>query len=653
MCGIFGLIGSADAELGERLAECLRHRGPDDHGVWTYPPPPSAPSTAPRSAHASHAPTGEGRGGGETPVTLVNTRLAIIDLSPLGHMPMLTASGRTVIAYNGEVFNFADVRAELLKRGHTFRSNSDTEVIANAYEAWGDECLHRFRGMFAFLIWDIPRQRLFAARDRLGIKPLFWAETPRGLVLGSELKAMLASGCVRPALNLEALNHYLAFYAVPAPLTMLAGVHALPPGHSLSWEAASKRVTVARYWDMPPARPLRADETEIRGELRRLLEESIRLRMIADVPVGAFLSGGVDSSAVVGLMTRIAGEQLKTFSIGFEPEGRHLDERSYAQIVARRYNTEHTEVIVTGRQVADELARIIAAMDQPSGDGLNTYLVSQATAKHVKVALSGLGGDELFAGYPQFKLLKRAADYDPLWQALPNPMRAFLAVGARTVSQAVRRPAIGNALAFAQDDFLGRYGRTRILFNEEAKTHLLTATARGDLGHAVPSLTLLEAWVRADEPEIIDRITRLELKNYMAHTLLRDTDAMSMAHSLEVRVPLIDHKLVEFVTTIPAGLRLRGGQPKYLLTQALADVLPADVIQRRKQGFEMPVAAWLRGPLRPALDSVFSSRALQQRGLFNPAEAQRLYQEFQQGQGPYMRVWAIAALELWLRKFLN
>jgi asparagine synthase (glutamine-hydrolysing) len=627
MCGICGLIGVADNALGERLAQCIQHRGPDDHGVWTTT-------------------TG-------TPVTLVNTRLAIIDLSPLGHMPMQTMSGEVCIAYNGEVFNFAETRAELEKRGHSFRSQSDTEVIANAYEEWGDECVHHFRGMFAFLIWDIKRQRLFAARDRLGIKPLYWAETSKGLILGSELKALLATGFIKPELNLAALNYYLAFYSVPSPLTMLAGIQALPPGHCLSWEAATQRVTVREYWDVPVAKPVRANEAEIQEELRRLLEESIRLRMIADVPVGAFLSGGIDSSAVVGLMTRIAGERLKTFSIGFDSEGQRLDERSYAQIVAKQYNSDHTEVVVTGKQVADELDHIIWAMDQPTGDGLNTYLVSQATAKHVKVALSGLGGDELFAGYPQFKLLQQAESYDPLWHTLPNPVRAFMNVGARTVSGVTQRPGFSGAVAFAQDDFLGRYGRTRILFNDDFQAHLLSQHTREELGQLPSARKRLEAWVRADEPNVIDRVTRLELKNYMAHTLLRDTDAMSMAHSLEVRVPLIDHKLVEFVTTIPANLKLRNGQTKYLLINALRDVLPPEVINRRKQGFEMPVAAWMRGPLRPALEDALSLRSVAQRGLFNGAEVEKLYQSFLQGRGPYMRVWSLAVLELWMRKFIG
>lgn len=625
MCGIFGIIGEANKELGERIAEVMRHRGPDDHGVWV-------------STHG-------------TPVTLVNTRLAIIDLSPLGHMPMTTMRGDVWIAYNGEVFNFAETKAELIKRGHDFRSNSDTEVIANAYEEWGDECVHHFRGMFAFLIWDMKRQRLFAARDRLGIKPIYWAHTPRGLVLGSELKAIIASGFIKPSLNLQSLFHYLSFYSVPSPLTILNDVNSLPPGHCLSWHQG--QVTVSPYWDVPTAKPSRADEIEIKRELRRLLEESIRLRMIADVPVGAFLSGGVDSSAVVGLMTRISGERLKTFSIGFESEGRGIDERGYAQAVAKRYNTDHTEVIVNGKYVADQLDPIIIAMDQPSGDGLNTYLVSQAAAKHVKVALSGLGGDELFAGYPQFRLLQRAAQYDPIWRSIPNPMRSFMATGANTVSTMTGKPAIGGAVAFADDDFLGRYGRIRILFNENTKAALLSKNVKGELGHISSSRKLLERFVRHDEEEVIDRVTRLELKNYMANTLLRDTDAMSMAHSLEVRVPLIDHKLVEFVTTIPADLKIKNGQPKYLLTESLADVLPPEVIARKKQGFEMPVAAWMRNSLRPVLDDVFLSRSLTERGLFDASYAQRLYQDFLQGEGAYMRVWCLTTMELWMRKFID
>ncbi|MBI3761489.1 MAG: asparagine synthase (glutamine-hydrolyzing), partial [Chloroflexi bacterium] len=465
MCGIFGIVGLADASLGERIAACLRHRGPDDCGVWT--------------STNSPLPKGEGlgvRGRGVRPVTLVNTRLSIIDLSPAGHMPMGNEDGSVWIAYNGEMYVFGDLRPELEARDHVFRSHSDTEVILHAHEEWGEACLTRFRGMFAFIIWDAKRQRLFAARDRLGIKPLYYAEIGDKLLLGSELKAFVASGFVRPEIDLEALHHYLSFYAVPAPLTMLRGVRALLPGHYLTYEAG--RLSIAQYWDVPPASPLKADPVEIRAELRRLLEESTRLRMIADVPVGAFLSGGVDSSAVVALMTRISGERLKTFSIGFEAEGRRFDERGYASLVARRYNTDHHEVVVSGRDLRDQLDRIVTAMDQPTGDGLNTYFVSQAAARHVKVALSGLGGDELFAGYPQFADLLRAESYSRAWQRSPRAIRALARAGANAAARVTGRESVAEVPHWLDEDFLARYARRRTLFDESAKALLYSAETK-------------------------------------------------------------------------------------------------------------------------------------------------------------------------------
>ncbi|MFQ5408989.1 MAG: asparagine synthetase B family protein, partial [Anaerolineales bacterium] len=397
---------------------------------------------------------------------------------------------------------------------------------------------------------------------------------------------------------------------------------------------------------------VRMDEVEMRVELRRLLEESIRLRMIADVPVGAFLSGGVDSSAVVALMTRISGERLKTFSIGFDAVGRSLDERSYAQLVAARYGADHTEVVVTGWDVAAQLDDIVRAMDQPTGDGLNTYLVSQATASHVKVALSGLGGDELFAGYPQFRSLRRAARAGAAWERLPHWGRAMAGAGFRPLAQLTGRPALGKVPGWLEADFLSRYLRTRTLFDEEAKRALYVYPPANGAAHP-PSAAALRPYDIAHERDPIAKVTRLELKGYMAHTLLRDTDAMSMAHSLEVRVPLIDHRLVEFAVRLPASAKLRAGRAKALLTDALGDLLPAEVISRRKQGFEMPVGTWLRNELHPVIEDALSHRAVTQRGLFNPAAVTEIYQDFLAGRGPYMRVWALVALELWLREFVG
>ena len=626
MCGLFALVGAADAALGRRVADCLHHRGPDDSGVWT-----SASGTA---------------------VTMASTRLSIIDLSPGGHMPMLSADGRMVIVYNGEVYNFRELRAELEGLGERFQSHSDTEVVLAAYRCWGAQCVQRLRGMFAFAIWEIDKQQLFAARDRLGIKPLYWTESPRGLAVASELKGLLAGGLAPRELDLQALHHFLTFYSVPPPHTMLAGVQALLPGHSLTWQAG--RVTMQKYWDVPASavRSQRMEYEEARRELRRLLEETIRLRMIADVPVGAFLSGGMDSSAVVALMTRISGARLKTFSVGFQAEGRSIDERSYARLVAAHCDTDHTEVLVDGVQVAAQLAQFVRAMDQPTGDGLNTFLVSQAAAQHVKVALSGLGADELFAGYHQFRYLQQAEPWARWWQQAPQWLQAVARSGSRLGAAAAGWPAVAEVPAWLSGDFLSRYLRTRTLYDEDGKLRLYADKLRHSRNVA-GSADALTAYLDANDADVVAKVTRLELKGYMAHMLLRDTDAMSMAHSLEVRVPWIDHKLVEFAVGLPAEWKLRGGQPKAIFADALADVLPRTVLRRRKQGFEIPLATWLRNELRGVLEDTLAPATVLRRGLFNVQRVQQLLADFVAGRGAYMRVWALVILELWQRENLD
>ncbi len=622
MCGIWGAVNVADEQAAEAAACAMRHRGPDDHGIFV-----------------AHEPV---------PVSLANTRLAIIDLSPGGHQPMAAEDGRYWIVYNGEVYNYQPLRQVLQGAGHRFSSDSDTEVILHAYIEWGEKCLEHLRGMFALAIWDVVEGKLFAARDRLGIKPLYYAQAGDGearFAFASELKALIASGMVEPRLNLAALHHYLSFYSVPSPYTILAGVEALPPGHYLTYQGGQLKIT--QYWALPPAEPLGMSEDEIVAKLRELLEESIRLRMIADVPVGAFLSGGIDSSAVVALMTRATGDRLRTFSIGFGNEGRKIDERSHARLLADYYDTEHTEVIVTGQQVRNELEAIIRAMDQPSGDGLNTYLVSQATAKHVKVALSGLGGDELFAGYPQFRMFRQADQAGKVWHRLPGVARQGVRGSASVVGTARR------AITWLDGGLLERYERVRILFDEQSKQALYTPDTAAAMADLQPSLDYLERFVHPAETDSVVQLTRLELLNYMAHTLLRDTDAMSMAHSLEVRVPLIDHKLVEFAVRIPSPMKLHGRRGKWVFAQALADVLPRETLARPKRGFEMPMATWMRHELQDVLNDVFSSRSVAQRGLFNIEAVSTIYRHFREGRGPYVRVWALAALELWMRQFID
>jgi asparagine synthase (glutamine-hydrolysing) len=625
MCGIWGVVNIADEQIGETAAQAMQHRGPDDHGVYV--------STEPM------------------PVTLVNVRLSIIDLSESGHQPISTPDGRYWIVYNGEVYNYQALRQILIETGHQFKSTSDTEVVLHAYQEWGEQCLDNLRGMFAFAIWDNKTSTLFAARDRLGIKPFYYTqkgmpgEADAQFVFGSELKAILASGLVEPHINYEALHHFLSFYSVPTPYTILQDIEALPPGHSLIYKDGVVRTK--RYWALPPYEPLNMSADEIVVKLRALLEESIRFRMIADVPVGAFLSGGIDSSAVVALMTRATGERLRTFSIGFGEEGEAIDERSAARVLAEHYGTEHTEVIVGGAQVREQIGDIIRAMDQPSGDGLNTFLVSQATAQHVKVALSGLGGDELFAGYPQFNLFRRADRARNLWAKLPGVARRATRETADLVDPLQR------AVTWLDGDMLARYERVRILFNEEDKLKLYTQHTLGWLAAPEPSLQYLGRYLHPAETDSIAKLTRLELMNYMTHTLLRDTDAMSMAHSLEVRVPLIDHKLVEFGARIPAELKLQKGRGKWIFAKALEDVLPESVLNRPKRGFEMPVASWMQHDLRDVLEDVFSKESVGQRGLFEYEAAAKVYRDFREGRGPYMRAWALAVLELWLRQFVD
>jgi asparagine synthase (glutamine-hydrolysing) len=615
----------------------MYHRGPDDSGIWI--------DTT------------------DTPVTLVNTRLAIIDLSEAGHMPMLSHNSEVAITYNGEVYNFPEIRSDLEKLGYTFVSNSDTEVILSAYQHWGDACVERFRGMFAFLIWDVRKQRLFAARDRLGIKPLYWSMVGEDLILGSELKTILASGLIEPVMNYQALHHYLTFYAVPPPLTMLENIHSLLPGHCLIWEKGT--VSVKQYWDLPVMtsnddKYTKYDEIETKLELRRLLEESIKLRMVSDVPVGAFLSGGVDSSAVVALMARLTGERLKTFSVGYDIAGKSMDERHYAELVARRYDTDHNEVIISGREVAAQLSNFVCAMDQPTGDGLNTYLVSRATSDHVKVALSGLGGDELFAGYRQYRYLMNADIISKVWNDAPKLAQSLGRTFFAGLAGLSGRPALAEVPEWLESSFLHRYLRTRTLFNEESKAALYRSGMSERYSMNGASVDLLTPYLNCREHDPIMKVTRLELKSYMSHMLLRDTDVTSMAHSLEVRVPLIDHKLVEFAANIPAAMKLGNshvgkfvGPTKVVLTDALVDVLPKQILGRKKQGFFMPVGSWMLNDLEPVVSEALSSDTVSRRGIFDPSVVSGLRSDFENGTGSYMKVWALLMLELWQREFID
>jgi asparagine synthase (glutamine-hydrolysing) len=610
MCGIAGFISPQHSpELRqaavERMCETMRHRGPDDGGVFTS----------------------------ET-ATLGMRRLAIFD--PVnGHQPMGTQDGRFQIVFNGAIYNFRELRAELEAAGATFRTACDTEVLLAAYAQWGEPCLNHLRGMFAFAVWDAQEQSLFIARDPFGIKPLYYAHAGPTLLFASEITALVTSGAVEAKLDPAALNAALSYLAVPAPRTIYQGLRSLRPGECATFREG--KLTVRSYWTFLDA--TNADvavchsRAKFQAELREQLEDSIRAHSLADVPVGAFLSGGLDSSAIVALMQRAGGTKLKTFSIGFNEAA--YSETAQAEEAARYFGTEHQTFVLKGERVAADVETILAAFDQPTGDAINS--VSQvARAGGVTVALSGLGGDELFGGYPWFQTTPRLARWLPWWRLLPSPIRDNL----------LERLQRGTTRAQKLADFL-RHARNfnelaalqRRNFSEAARRNLLN----GDVNYAPhDELAFLPAELVGAEP--FEIVSAWELRTYMADVLLRDSDAMSMRHSLELRVPFVDRPLVEWLWNQRIRYKYTPDQPKSALARSLHDVLPKGMAKRKKQGFTLPMEQWMRGALRPFLEETFSLPTITRSGLFDGAGVQARWQNFITGSDPreWSRVWTLA-----------
>ena len=631
MCGIVGICGQ-DSKLHSRvqkMTSVLHHRGPDDEGFYF-----------------------------ENNIVLGMKRLAIIDLKT-GHQPVFNEDRSVVVILNGEIYNYKALRSELEDKGHQFSTHSDTETIVHLYEEYGEECVHHLRGMFAFAVWDKRKKLLFLARDRLGIKPLYYTFQRNKLLFSSELKALLASGLVDREINTQDLNHFLSFYAVPAPYTMLKDVYALPPGHVLMFNNSNYQIK--KYWDLnfnPSKNTETMDEYEIEQHLWQLLRDTVNLHLQSDVPYGAFLSGGLDSSTVVGIMTQLVSDPIKTFSIGFGKEGANIDELNYARIVAERFQTSHSEVIIGGKDIFDHLDHIILSLDQPSGDAINTYFVSKAARNGVTVALSGLGGDELFAGYYHFRIMNELSRYDSLRNHLPAIVRrmiqpmSLLPDFLQKLGPFYRAAKIGTAM----HNFLGRYSPLAVkLFDEKTKHRLVAKGFKDKFSNSEGFEAYLNRYIYDDEMDVIDKVSRVKLQHYMAHTLLRDTDVMSMAHSLEVRVPLIDHKVVEFVASLPSSYKWRNGISKYILKRAVRDILPVEIIEHSKQGFLIPMNAWLHSDLKPVVDDVFSRSSVEKRGIFKYKELNNIYQKFynRNSKIAYHWIWSLVVLELWMRRYLD
>jgi asparagine synthase (glutamine-hydrolysing) len=625
MCGIAGFIGQealidyhGRAAVLDRMCSVISHRGPDDQGTMLT-----------------------------NDVALGMRRLSIIDLSG-GHQPMTTEDGGVTVVFNGEIYNYRQLCKELQGRGHRFHTRSDTESILYSYKEYGITCVEHLRGMFAFAIWDAPRRKLFIARDRVGEKPLYYSMTPQGtFVFGSELKSLLEYPGVGREINPESLDAYLTFGYVPDPLSIFKNIYKLPPGHHLT--LVEGKIKIEEYWDFPyePVRDHRSEDEYIE-ELRILLNESVRMRLVADVPLGAFLSGGIDSAAIVGLMSRNMSEPVKTFSIGFREDS--YDELKYARLAAKHFGTDHHELIVTP-DVCHLIEDLAWQFDEPFADSsaIPTYMVSKLAREHVTVVLSGDGGDELFAGYTRYLVEQQRSGFGNL----PGFVRKGM---MQPLSRRLPHGAWGrNYLYNVALDPIERYIDSISIFTNLNKASLYTDDFRKTLGGFKPAATRYQDYAaRVHTGAAIDPLLYLDSKTYLPGDILTKVDRMSMAVSLEARVPLLDHKLVEFVNRMPASMKMRGRETKHIFKRAVQGLVPDQILNRPKQGFGVPIATWINQELRERIHDTFGEARTRQRGYVSPHYVDVLLEEHERGRRDHSpALWTLLMFELWCRRFLD
>ncbi len=644
MCGICGILGDIPRQNIEPMLSAIQHRGPDDSGIFQ-----------------------------EEGIALGMTRLAIMDITQSGHQPMSNDDRSVWIVYNGETYNFQKEREVLKRNGYSFNSNSDTEVVLRMYEYYGEDFLKRMRGMFALAIYDKRKghgnERLLLARDHLGIKPLLYANIESGFVFASEMKSMLASGLIEKKIDPEALGLLLAFGSIPQPKSIIPGIKMLLPGHYMIIEYGKERIE--QYWKLGLDRKVglrKKTYEELVAETKSAMEECVSKQMVSDVPIGAFLSGGVDSSLLVALMSKLSGHKIRTFSVGFEDEGNHIDETSDAERVAKFIGTDHTNVIVTGREVRERIHHIVRSLDQPSIDGVNSYFVSLAASRSVTVAISGTGGDELFAGYPWFRYMVSACNWSEKHHWLSSALKFLARLSNRTGFDCLIPGRFGRVVSHLRNysNFISLYVSRYQIFGVHGASRTLTPKMR--------SLSQLgRTWDRINLPEeipngsIVERVSALCLRGYTQNQLLRDIDAVSMAHSLEVRVPFLDPAIVDLAFSLPIHTKLKEvytlpdpaeityrktGQKKILIDIGNG-LVPNGMDLQTKRGFGMPFDAWLRGPLRDVLEDTLSSNVVRSRGLFNEKEVQLIKDDFLSGKGSWTKPWMLMIIELWCREMLD
>jgi asparagine synthase (glutamine-hydrolysing) len=636
MCGILGAVGSPDEIREECLLQglaALAHRGPDDSG-W----------------HVIRQ-----SGPQPTSIFLGNRRLAILDLSPAGHQPMQDRDTGNWIVYNGEIYNFREIRSELESHGVGFNSHSDSEVILKAYGKWGAGCLDYFRGMFAFAIWDARDRGLFLARDRFGEKPLYYFHRNSLFLFASEVRSLLQTGLVARELDEVGLTEYLRYGSVSDPDTLIRGIRSLSPAHCLLLKEGE--TTLRKYWDLNSAehdlaapRPVRHIGPETIAELRTQLEDAILLRTVSDVPVGVFLSGGIDSSSLVALLSR-KYPSLSTFSVIFNESD--YSEAEYSRSISTRFGTDHHEIVISSQEVMTSLSKIISAMDQPTVDGVNTYIISRETRRMgYKVALSGLGADEIFAGYETFKAVPRM-EWVAWCLSTVNPTLRSILASIMRLPNSKRRPRTEKLAALIEGDsgIPHPYALTRTLFMPRQLRQLNLARDGMDVNSAKAPLADIVKWAARFDP--VNRTSYLELRHYMANTLLRDSDVMSMAHGLELRVPFVDHKLAEFLFRIPGASKLKPGLPKWLLIEALQGLLPEQVVRRPKRGFTFPFELWLKKEMRQDVEDVLLDPSANLLAGIDRKSVATVWKDFLAGKTTWSRPWSLYVLKQWVNMFLE
>ena len=634
MCGINGIAFSSrsgrrvDARVLERMRDVITHRGPDDEGIYI-----------------------------DGQIGLGHRRLSIVDVAA-GHQPMTNEDGSLYITYNGEIYNHADFRQSLEEHGHVYRTHCDTETILHLYEEHGTRAVEHLRGMFAFAIWDRKKRELFIARDRLGVKPLYYAQTDDGsLYFASEIKALLAARAVVPEINYRALPDYLANHGTSADETLFQNVKRLLPGHTLLWRDG--QIKIEKYWDLHYTSDNqngthRSDQDYI-AEWTELFRTSVRLRLMADVPLGMFLSGGIDSSAIAAVMSEMVSEPIKTFSVAFAE--REANELEYARMVARAFKTDHHEIIVSPEDFFQMLPKLVWHEDEPLAhpSSVALYFVSRLASQHVKVVLTGEGSDEMLAGYERYYKTLYNLALGPYYHKLTG--EAFRRAVRRRIEELPAdskvRHKLRRTFLCLQPDIENLYFDNFAVFTRAMQHDLLTPETKERAGTLNPYQDMRRYFDASDADSLLNRMLYADVKTYL-HELLMKQDQMSMAASIESRVPFLDHKLVEFTAQLPESLKLRRGwTTKYILRQSMKNVLPEPILKRSKMGFPVPVGAWFRGAFRSVIDEYVLSERAASRGLFDRNFVRGLVERHQAGENHSERLWALVNFEMWLRQFID